>query len=117
MPLRSGPQATPRRWAELALQLVVEDRAHRLAPDVQQLGVEGDVGAVVSSDDVGYQAMRVQLGVAGAAGAMHERGDGEAVRPHPLTHAAYLLAGHGGPLLEEVERRSHRLDLGLTDEL
>jgi hypothetical protein len=102
--------------AQQPAQLGLEQAARRLLPLMQGMGVEGHVGAVGALHDVGDQAMGVELGVALARGPVDEGGCCEAVRAHPPAHAALLLAGVGGLVLQECQCGGDGLGVGAGDD-
>ena len=102
--------------AQQPAQLGLEQAAGGLLPLMEGMGVEGHVGAVGPLHDVGDQAMGVELGVALARGPVDEGGHREAVRPHPPAHAALLLAGVGGLVLQERQCGGDGLGVGAGDD-
>ena len=97
---------------EGAPQLLLVDRPRRLGPVMQRTGIDAAVAAVGPLDDVGDEAVGVQLRIAGPAGAMHEGGHRPALCRDPGADAGDLLAGEGGLGLQVVKSDGDGLDVG-----
>jgi hypothetical protein len=79
MPRRTVRHSTPTVRGELVAELGLVQVADRLRPVVERSGVEGGPSVVGPVDEVGDHHVGVEVGVAGARGAVSERSGDEPV--------------------------------------
>ena len=108
------PEAHAERLPQPGAQGRLVHEAGRAGVDVDQAGVGGRPGAVVSHGDVGDQDVGVELGVAGARGAVHEGGADEPLRPDAAKPPG-SPADAQRPALEVVEGLGDRVGVHGAD--
>jgi hypothetical protein len=92
----------PEPLREPAAQVLLIDRARRLAPFVEGGGVERGEGPVGAHPQVGHHCVRVKLGICFATCSVDE-GRCRQACGDPLAFAVDLLAGGARPALQESE--------------